>query len=112
MTEKRPWGEFTTHLVGNGYKVKTFTVLPGQRLSLQSHNHRNEFWIVAEGSAYVEVGNSVSTMTVGSTVYIGVEEKHRVTCIGDTPCTILELQYGNKCVEEDIIRYEDDYARK
>ena len=110
--EQRPWGEFATHLSGKGYKVKTLVVNPNQRLSLQSHKHRNEFWVVAEGSAYVEVGNSVATLTVGNSVYIEAGEKHRVGCVGSVPCTILELQYGEMCVESDIIRYEDDYARK
>lgn len=111
QTEQRPWGEFTTHLVGKGYKVKTLTVNPRQRLSLQSHNYRNEFWVVVEGKALVEVSNTVSELRVGGSVYVDLGEKHRVSCIGDTPCTILELQYGEMCVESDIIRYEDDYAR-
>lgn len=109
--EQRPWGEFTTHMSGNNYKVKTLTINPGQRLSLQSHENRNEFWVVAEGTALAEVEGETSQLGVGTFLRINAKEKHRVGCVGTVPCTILELQYGDMCVESDIVRYEDDYAR-
>lgn len=115
MTEERPWGEFTTYEVGNyiggQYKVKTMTVMPRQRLSLQHHAHRNETWVVASGVAKVEVDYEPFTCVVGDVINIKAGSVHRVACGGDDPCVILELQWGEMCNENDITRLQDDYAR-
>lgn len=111
QTEQRPWGSFTTHLTGKGYKVKTLTINPGQRLSLQKHEHRNETWVVASGTAMVELDYEPFTVNAEEVVIIPKGSVHRIACKGDEPCVILELQAGEMCDENDIIRLEDDYAR-
>lgn len=110
-TEQRPWGEFSVHKVGDGYKVKSLTVNPRQRLSLQYHEHRAEHWIVLSGKALVTINDTIQEYSVGEMIYIPRLAKHRVACIGDSPCTILEAQIGDICVESDIVRLEDDYTR-
>jgi mannose-6-phosphate isomerase len=111
QTEQRPWGSFTTHLTGKGYKVKTLTINPGQRLSLQKHEHRSETWVVASGKALVELNYETFTVTAEEVVFIPKGSVHRVSCTNTEPCVILELQSGEMCNENDIIRLEDDYAR-
>lgn len=115
QTEQRPWGEFSTYEVGNyvggQYKIKTLKVNPRQRLSLQYHNNRNEAWVIASGIATVEIDGFATTHTVGDVVTIPKGSKHRVTCVSDDPCVIMELQYGEMCDENDIVRLQDDYAR-
>jgi mannose-6-phosphate isomerase len=115
QTEQRPWGEFSTYEVGNyiggQYKMKTLTVNPRQRLSLQYHNHRAEVWVVASGIANVEIDGVVTQHAVGEVITIEKGSKHRVTCISDDPCVIMELQYGAMCDENDIVRLQDDYVR-
>lgn len=112
QTEQRPWGTFTTHLTGKGYKVKTLTVNVGQRLSLQKHAHRSEIWVVASGSAIVELDNETFELGAEDVVTIPKGSVHRISCAGNEPCVILELQTGTICDENDITRLEDDYARK
>jgi mannose-6-phosphate isomerase len=115
QTEQRPWGEFSTYEVGNyiggQYKVKTLKVNPRQRLSLQYHNQRAEVWVIASGVAMVEIDGVATQHTIGDMINIPKGSRHRVTCIGDDPCVIMELQYGEMCDENDIVRLVDDYAR-
>lgn len=108
--EVRPWGSFKNLLDEKGYKVKKITVDPYQRLSLQLHRHRNEFWHILSGVGEMQVGNRVWAIGIGDTVEIGKLEVHRVANEGDIPLVILELQMGD-CQEGDIIRISDDYGR-
>jgi mannose-1-phosphate guanylyltransferase/mannose-6-phosphate isomerase len=91
--------------------VKRIVVLPGAALSLQSHKFRAEHWIVVEGTARVTVGESVKIVKANESVYIPLGERHRLENPGDTPMVLVEVQTGNYFGEDDIIRYEDVYAR-
>lgn len=109
MNETRPWGNFKVLDKGNGYKVKTITVKPGAKLSLQSHNHRSEHWVVVNGTALVTKGDE--TITVNDYIFIPVKMKHRIENPGNTPLVLVEVQTGEYLEEDDIIRYDDDYGR-
>lgn len=111
-TEQRPWGSFTTHEVGDGYKVKTLTIKPTHRLSLQYHNHRSEVWTVLSGCADVELNGEQIRIYTGQTLEIPVGSTHRVGCSGTKACVIMEAQLGDIVSEDDIVRLQDDYARK
>jgi len=108
--EERPWGSFENLLDEDGYKVKKIIVNPNQRLSLQLHQMRSEFWHILSGSGFMQVGGEQYRINAGDTVQIPVLQVHRVICDSRQPLVILELQTG-VCDEDDIIRIEDDYNR-
>ena len=89
----------------------TITVLPGASLSLQSHFHRSEHWIIVEGTAQVTLDGDVSVMTENESIYIPVGAKHRIENPGRIPMVFIEVQTGPYVGEDDIIRHEDRYAR-
>lgn len=110
-TVHRPWGFYSCISDGKGYLTKKIHVNPHQKLSLQSHNHRAEHWVVASGCATVIKGDETLTLTVGQSVDIAVGEKHSLQNLTDNDVEIIELQIGSILLEEDIIRYEDMYGR-
>ena len=111
-SDRRPWGWFETLATGERFKVKRIVVLPGAALSLQSHRFRAEHWIVVAGTARVTVGDEVLLVSENQSVYIPLGEKHRLENPGDTPMVLIEVQTGSYFGEDDIIRYEDVYARQ
>jgi mannose-1-phosphate guanylyltransferase/mannose-6-phosphate isomerase len=84
---------------------------PGAALSLQSHNHRLEHWIVVEGTARVTVDENIKLVTEGQSVYIPLGAVHRMENPGKVPMVLIEVQTGAYLAEDDVIRYEDIYAR-
>lgn len=110
-SDDRPWGRWTVLATGDGYAVKEIVVKPGEVLSLQSHEHRSEHWIVLEGIAEVTVGDEVLRREANETAFIPVGARHRIASIGDTPMRFIEVQCGDVLEETDIQRYEDRYGR-
>jgi mannose-1-phosphate guanylyltransferase/mannose-6-phosphate isomerase len=94
------------------FQVKKIFVQPGAALSLQSHCHRSEHWIVVEGTAQVTVDKKVQILTEGQSVYVPLGAVHRMENPGKIPMVLIEVQTGSYLGEDDIIRYEDIYARK
>ena len=107
---ERPWGHYENLLDAEGYKVKRITVDPDQQLSLQYHYHREEFRTVVCGSGYVTVGDDCLHAKIGHVFHIPIHETHRLRA-EEKGITIIEVQLGDKCIEEDIVRLKDDYAR-
>lgn len=107
----RPWGYYTCMNGGEGYLTKTICVLPHQKLSLQSHNHRSEHWVVLEGEAYVIKDGKEYIIHPGESIDIPVKMKHSLQNHTDEPVKIIEIQNGDYISEDDIIRYEDCYGR-
>ena len=107
---ERPWGSFKQFANNHDCTVSLMTVLPGQRLSLQSHTSRAELWIVIDDGAVVHVGENERTYKAGDEIWILANEKHRLSCKGDQPVRVLEVAFGN-WQQEDIKRYADDYKR-
>lgn len=110
VTDVRPWGNMVTHKVEPHYWIKTINVAPGHRLSLQKHRHRSETWVCVEGTMTAEVGEKTLQLKPGMTVTFPPNTPHRLS--SDKGGTIVEVGYGSKVEEEDIVRYEDDYGRK
>lgn len=109
--DHRPWGWFETLVLADRFQVKRITVHPGAALSLQSHHHRSEHWIVVEGTAKVTVGETVSLITENQSVYIPLGALHRMENPGKVPMVLIEVQTGTYLGEDDIVRYEDVYSR-
>ncbi len=109
--DHRPWGWFESLVIGERFQVKRIHVHPGAALSLQSHHHRSEHWIVVEGTAKVTVDNEVKLVSENQSVYIPLGAKHRMENPGKVPMVLIEVQTGSYLGEDDIIRYEDVYAR-
>lgn len=107
----RPWGWYESLIVGGRFQVKRIHVHPGAALSLQSHHHRSEHWIVVEGTAKVTVDDEVKLITENQSVYIPLGAVHRMENPGKVPMVLIEVQTGSYLGEDDIIRYEDVYAR-
>ena len=97
--------------MGHRFQVKRIVVNPGAALSLQSHNHRSEHWIVVAGTAKVTIGQDVKVITENQSVYIPLGTTHRMENPGKISLTLIEVQTGSYLGEDDIIRYEDVYAR-
>lgn len=109
--DHRPWGWFESLVVGNRFQVKRIHVHPGAALSLQSHHHRSEHWIVVEGTAKVTVDEEVKLVSENQSVYIPLGAVHRMENPGKVPMVLIEVQTGSYLGENDIVRYEDIYAR-
>ena len=107
----RPWGWYESLALGTRFQVKRIVVKPGAALSLQSHHHRSEHWIVVAGTAKVTIDDEVKLVTENQSVYIPLGAIHRMENPGKLPLTLIEVQTGSYFGEDDIIRYEDVYSR-
>lgn len=109
--DHRPWGWFETLALADRFQVKRIVVHPGAALSLQSHVHRSEHWIVVHGTARVTIDQSEQLISENQSVYIPLGAKHRMENPGKVPMVLIEVQTGSYLGEDDITRYEDVYAR-
>ena len=107
----RPWGYYTCLNEGNSWLTKIIHVSPGHKLSLQSHNHRSEHWVVLEGIATVILDGKKHVLQKRQSINIPVNAKHSLQNLTKEPLKILEVQKGEYISEDDIIRYEDMYGR-
>lgn len=110
-TTFRPWGYYTCMNSGDGYLTKTICVMPKQKLSLQSHNHRSEHWVVLEGTALVILEDKEYIVKAGDSIDIPLKAKHSLQNPYDNELKIIEVQKGDYISEDDIIRYNDIYGR-
>ena len=107
----RPWGSYDSIDQDHGFQVKRIKVKPGGRLSLQSHKHRAEHWIVVRGTARVTRDNDVFELHANQSTYIPLGAKHRLENPGTETLELIEVQSGDYLGEDDIVRYEDVYGR-
>ena len=84
---------------------------PGAAQSLQLHRLRSEHWIVVAGTAKVTIDDEVKLVTKNQSFYIPLGAVHRMENPGKLPLNLIEVQTGSCFGEDDIIRYEDIYAR-
>lgn len=110
-TVYRPWGYYTVLAEGKGFLTKMIQVNPGQKLSVQSHNHRSEHWVVLEGMAKVLLEGKEHILSPGHSIDIDVKEIHSLQNPYKDVLKIIEVQKGDLLIEEDIVRYEDMYGR-
>ena len=110
---QRPWGYYKTTVLNEYFQGKIISVKPGGQLSLQSHNYREEHWIVVHGTGTVQLDDSFLSVTCGSSVFIPKGCRHRLSNTDEKENLIVtEVQIGNYFGEDDIIRYEDVYGRR
>ena len=107
----RPWGWYETLALDDRFQVKQIMVPPGKKLSLQSHVHRSEHWIVVAGTATVTIDDEVRLVSENQSVYIPLGAVHRMENPGKVDLHLIEVQTGSYLGEDDIIRYEDIYNR-
>ena len=109
MRQDRPWGYWRVlYHIGNT-KVKELVVKPGHSLSMQKHQHRNEYWHVVEGEATIKLEyphNEIRSSTIYKNHHFSISLGvwHQLVNNGDTLLTIIEIQHGEKCEEDDIER--------
>ncbi len=112
LTVKRPWGSYTVlENLATGFKLKRIEVREGASLSLQSHQHRSEHWIVVSGTATVTRDDEILTVTKNESTYIPIGVKHRLQNKGKMPLQMIEVQVGDYLEEDDIERFDDVYGR-
>ena len=104
----RQWGEWRVIETGWKYKVKKLVIEPGKSISLQHHDHRDEFWVITEGNCIVQLDDRSWKGAPGTPLFIRKGVKHKVTCTGDEPLVAIEIQYGDITSEDDITRYEEE----
>lgn len=109
--QHRPWGWYECLALSERFQVKRIVVQPGAALSLQSHLHRSEHWVVVEGTAKITIGEETRLVSENQSVYVPLGEKHRLENPGKLPMVLIEVQTGGYLGEDDITRYEDLYAR-
>ena len=107
----RPWGSFFILEDLLHTKVKRLLVNPGHRLSLQSHEHRDEHWVVVRGVARVTLDDVSTDYHYGDHIFVRRGTRHRIACPGPEPVEVIEVQTGASFAEEDIVRFADDYDR-
>jgi len=108
--EKREWGNFSVLLDEEGCKVKKIVVKPNQRLSLQLHTGRDEYWTVVRGVGWLHVSGKEYDVEAGDFIRIKKYETHRIENNLQEDLVFIEVQLG-LCNENDIVRIEDDYGR-
>ena len=108
---QRPWGGFRVLEEGKGYKIKRIWVYTGEILSLQSHEQRDEHWVIVKGAAEVTLGEKIVRLEKNNSVFIPRQTKHRTANPGQDTMEFIEVQVGDYLGEDDIVRYEDKYGR-
>jgi mannose-6-phosphate isomerase-like protein (cupin superfamily) len=109
--DNRPWGRWEEYLNEPGYRVKRIVVHPGKRLSLQKHEHRAEHWAIVQGEGQFTLNETTRKVKQGDALFIALGDVHRIENDGTDYLVIIETQLG-LCIEDDIIRLEDDWGRK
>ena len=107
----RPWGYYESLIHGERFQVKRIVVTPGRQLSLQSHFHRAEHWVVVNGTARVTRDAETLILRENESVYLPLGCVHRLENPGKIPLTLIEVQVGAYLGEDDIVRLEDTYGR-
>lgn len=107
----RPWGSYRQIAAGPRYQVKHIRVVPGGKLSLQSHHHRAEHWVVVRGTALVTCDETRKLLTENQSTYIPLGAVHRLENPGKVDLELIEVQSGSYLGEDDIVRYDDVYGR-
>lgn len=108
----RPWGFYKTTFINNYSQAKIIKVEPHQQLSLQKHNHREEYWVIIHGHGEVIIEESVKILKAGDFVFIPKGSKHRLKNLSEKDSLMIaEVQLGDYFGEDDIVRYHDIYNR-
>jgi mannose-6-phosphate isomerase-like protein (cupin superfamily) len=107
----RPWGSYEILDSQQTFKVKRITVMPGKRLSYQSHEKRAEHWFAVAGIGVVTIDDVEYEFTPNKSFTIAIGQKHRIANAGSQELVFIEVQTGTYFGEDDIHRYDDDFGR-
>ena len=110
-TVEKPWGSYQVLDEGSHYQVKKIIVNSGGVLSLQSHQHRSEHWIIAKGEAVVTIDDKINNFKENEMIFIPAKSKHRLANNTSNTLVVIEMWYGDILDENDIERFEDIYER-
>jgi mannose-6-phosphate isomerase len=110
-TYERPWGKYKTLAIDFKYQLKTISIKPGGRLSLQKHLKRSEHWIIIQGQPTITIAATIEIKHPGEHVFIPLNAAHRIENFTNETVIIIEVQIGEYFGEDDIIRLEDIYGR-
>lgn len=109
---QRPWGFFKTSILNSYFQSKIIKLHPNSSISLQTHNEREEHWVVVHGQGKVQIGESIKPVAAGSYLFIPKACKHRIVNTSEMDSLVIsEVQIGTYYGEDDIVRYEDEYGR-
>ena len=108
----KPWGSFEILDNGDKYTIKKIIVNSGGQLSLQSHQHRSEHWLIAQGVAEVTIDKNTYNLKENEKIFIPQGAKHRLANWDKKKLVVIEMWFGDILDENDIKRYEDIYGRK
>ena len=108
---EKPWGSFEILNSGKNFLIKKICVKPGGILSLQSHQHRSEHWIIAEGQGEVTINDKIINLKENENIFIPKGAIHRLANNNDVDLIVIEMWYGDELNEDDIKRYDDIYER-
>jgi len=112
ITDYRPWGYYKE--LGkdmNKYRIKFISVYPNQQLSLQYHNFRKEYWFILKGNGIVIINDKEISVKENDIIEIPYKVIHSIKNIGNIDLEFIEIQVGDKLIEDDIIRIKDIYQR-
>ncbi len=107
----KPWGYYRNFCSENEYLIKKIVIDPGEELSEQMHNHRDEHWLIVEGEVTVIVNDKKYIKKVNEYIFINKKNKHKVINLSNATAIIIEIQTGIILSEGDIVRYSDKYDR-
>lgn len=108
-TEERKWGKSLTYYESGKSKVKRLLISPGESISMQYHNKRSEMWFVESGNGVVytmtDSGETpLKEIKLHDFYHVTVGQWHKVANIGQKDLELIEIQYGDECIETDIKR--------
>ena len=109
-SDNRAWGRWEEYLNEPGYRVKRLIINPGQRFSLQKHERRSEHWVIVCGVGKVTINKDQKQIKKGDSIYVKRGDIHRLENNGEDYLVAIETQIG-LCLEDDIVRIEDDWGR-
>ena len=109
--DARPWGRYEVLAAPGHFKAKVITVAPHARLSYQSHEHREEHWVVVRGAGQVVLDGVTRAVKTGDYIFVAKGCRHRMINPHDSDLQFVEVQLGSYFGEDDITRYQDDYQR-
>lgn len=101
----RPWGWTERINAGDRFSVQSMMIKPGQGLTLQSHLHRAEHWVVVSGTVEVTINGEAELLTENQSAYVPLGAKHKLFNPGQIPVRMIEVQSGTFISEKDIQRH-------
>ncbi len=99
--------EETLLALGKRFRVRCLELAPGAALSLQSHLHRAEHWVVVQGTARVTLAGQVRLISESQSIHVPLGQVHRLENPGFLPMVLIEVQTGSYLGEDDIVRHDD-----